>query len=111
MFKCVTEFVPSPLYVLICDNRNCLATAQGEVSLANEEEMQLSQRSFIAKAQKDGWMVGLDAQLCPGHGKLYRDQVQRRKEAGAQVVTPASFNDALKFGKGGGKLSVVGDRG
>lgn len=102
MFKVVREFVDIPLFLLVCDNRNCAAMARGEVSFVNEEETALYQRSFLTNATKDGWMIGLDAQLCPGHAKLHKEMVERGKERGKEVVTPASLQDTLAFGGGGG---------
>jgi hypothetical protein len=101
MFKVIREFVPAPMFLMMCDNRSCAASATMPANFANAEELRLSQDSFLKQAVKDGWVIGLDAQLCPGHAELARVQAAEARERGRQRVEPANGMDTARFGKPG----------
>ena len=96
MFKVVREYVDSPMYLMMCDNRACAATATGPANLANADDTRLSQSSFLKAAAKDGWGVGLDAQLCPGHAALALQQAADAKERGRQEAPLVGVGNAVE---------------
>lgn len=66
MFKVVTEFVPSPIYMMVCDHPRCSQVITGNVQ-PGLEMAPGAQMEFINQVQSKGWYVRLCSQFCPPH--------------------------------------------
>lgn len=95
MFKVIKEFVPEPMYLMMCDNRNCSMSATGQADLASADGLKLSQSQFLKSATEQGWAIGLDAQLCPAHAEVAKKQREERRS----VVVMPSGAEAAQFGR------------
>jgi hypothetical protein len=65
MLRIVRDFVPQPVFFLLCDERTCANAATRLVNLSvdlNEEA-----RAFVETAIAGGWSINLDAHICPSH--------------------------------------------
>lgn len=70
MFRVASEFVPTPFYMLVCDDPRCATMFQHPLPTdtpANPEQ------AAIRAAQADGWLMSFGRQLCPGHFKQLKD--------------------------------------
>jgi hypothetical protein len=81
VFRVVSEFIPKPLFYLLCDHRSCCVTGTGEIPVAfpvitQEAAVALTQTQarFLNAAGAAGWLLGLDGQFCPEHAKAMRGQ-------------------------------------
>jgi len=99
MFKVIKEFVPQPMWLLMCDNRHCAASATQPANLTNPDDARLSQSTFLKNAGNEGWAIGLDVQLCPGHAAIVKQQAEEAVERGKQQVVTANGGDVARFGK------------
>lgn len=95
MFRVVREFVEVPKFLLVCDNVNCMASATGDANIESPKVMMETQTTFIDRAVKEGWIIGLAGQICPGHAAL----LAKRVEEGKQLVKAPDPYEAVKFGK------------
>lgn len=68
MFRIVTDFVPQPNLLLVCDDRHCGCVATGSLPPgANEELRNAAAMPFVQQAIEAGWAIGIDRHLCPQH--------------------------------------------
>lgn len=93
MFKTILSFVDpetGPEFLLMCDNRTCAFTARGPAKVDDDATVQASQVEFLKAATGHGWIVGLDAQFCPGHASQQRAMAKanRDKLAGGGLLKP-----------------------
>lgn len=110
MFRVIQSFVDpvvGPEYLIMCDNRTCAYTAKGPAKLETATTIKESQQSFVSVATRDGWLIGLDAQLCPGHADQQRkadamERADREKANGSSnpsLVSP-NLQQIKTLGKG-----------
>lgn len=106
MFRIIQSYVDpdiGPEYLLMCDNRTCAYTARGPAKLDTTSSVKESQQSFVAIATNNGWLIGLDAQLCPGHADQQRkmDAMVRAEnsQGDARIVQP-NLTQIKTMGKG-----------
>ncbi len=95
MFRVVSEFVPAPMYLLMCDDARCAISmakpvASGTKIISIETPTEATgenQAAFIDEARSQGWLIGLGMQLCPGH---HHAAAERSKQATEQrrIVVP-----------------------
>ncbi len=97
MFKVVREYIDQPIFLLMCDNRNCGAMARGLVNLSNKEEYALSHSTFLRAAAKDGWTIGLEGQMCPGHSALMQQQAEAAEERGKMEVREEKKEEPVRL--------------
>jgi len=97
MFKVVTEFVESPIFWMVCDNRACSCSASMPADMSSPQAMMKSQAEFIAAAVKDGWNVSLDGQICPPHITALKAAAEKRAEEGKKIIQPVGLYDDLKL--------------
>lgn len=82
MFRIVTEFVPTAGFLLLCDHPHCGNTAVASmVPETPEAERVKAVSPFIKGAIEQGWVIGIDAHLCPQHAN--------RIAEGRKLVVPA----------------------
>ena len=65
MLRVVRDFVPQPVFFLLCDERNCANAATRLVNLS--VDINDDARAFVETAIAGGWSINLDAHICPGH--------------------------------------------
>lgn len=84
MFRVVSEFVPSPTFMLLCDHKACGEMAMegmpSQLSIASDPSAR-----FLKEAQGHGWTISLIQQLCPRHSEL----LKRAQEQMRNLVVPA----------------------
>ena len=78
VFKVIRELVETPVYWLVCDHRSCSMAMTGPMDMTDKEKLRESQKVFVLAAQQSGWLIGLDAQLCPAHAAAL-NQPQEKK--------------------------------
>lgn len=108
MFRIVQSFIDpdvGPEYFLICDNRTCAYTARGSAHLESSSSIKESQQSFIQIATNNGWLIGLDAQLCPGHADQQRkaEAMMRAEREKEKATNPSLISPSLQQIKTMGK--------
>lgn len=84
MFRLVTLEVPTPKFLLMCDNRNCGACTFTDVTGRTQEEHNSAAASFVAQEQLHGWTVGLTGHFCPACTKRTEDAVRQAVKAEAE---------------------------
>lgn len=85
MVKIVTEFVPKPAMVVMCDHPHCSVFTSQEITQLPQDWSEYM-KAFVAGRQMEGWMIGLDRQICPGHVQ------QAHKQAPMVVVPKVTLN-------------------
>ena len=70
VIRVITELVPAPSILVLCDNAHCGVFASQEVPSPNPTAMQ----SFIAARALEGWSIGIDLQICPAHVNAAKQQ-------------------------------------
>jgi hypothetical protein len=72
MLRIITDFVPVPVIMAMCDERTC-----GCYATANVEPPQTIQEAvlgFIECRALEGWQMLVTHHLCPAHVKKLKDQ-------------------------------------
>lgn len=111
MFKVITEMVPAPIYLMICDHPHCMEARQEAADLSSRDGRRLSQKQFLEHAEKEGWSVGMDRQMCVPHTQAMLAMIEERKrqtvESNGKIsvmkpleVVPATDREVVAFGKG-----------
>ena len=68
MFRIVSDFVPSPSFLLLCDDRRCAQCVTSVlIPETPEAEWAAAVKPFIETAIQSGWVIGIDRHLCPQH--------------------------------------------
>lgn len=67
MFRIVTDFVETPTFLLICDERTCGCFITAPVPPVQMPEIAGAVSAFIKTSADAGWMLGIDRHLCPQH--------------------------------------------
>lgn len=84
MFKIVRDFVKQPHFAIYCD-ASCGVCVSGPFNAGTSQIEDHQQVLFLQEAARQGWKIGLDRQLCPGHvAKAREDQ---------NLIVTAKMND------------------
>lgn len=96
MFKVVKECIETPVYLMMCDHRNCARTMTGQMSddPADKEKERQVQQMFIKSAAAQGWLIGLDAQLCPAHAAVLGKPQEKKL---VQVASNADVREVRRI--------------
>ena len=74
MFRVLID-QPQPEFWMVCSNHVCGVHCRSTIPLPiqNGADMQAAQATFLTACMKDGWIVNLEAQLCPRHAQTLKD--------------------------------------
>lgn len=82
MFKVITELVTRPHFFLLCDNRNCCTAHGFPLDRSSRATVESSQSECLRTAVQAGWIIGLEAQLCPEHAARLKQQMEKEEGEG-----------------------------
>lgn len=74
MFRIVSEFVPKPAFLLLCDHPHCGNVQTNQFDATPATDIKQLSAAFIEQAIATGWAIGLDRQICPAHVKASQQQ-------------------------------------
>jgi hypothetical protein len=84
MFRVVTEHQAKRSCLLLCDNRKCGTCATAD--LEPDADQTEAATAFVHLAVGAGWLMGLDAHLCPQCAAAARQQENRIQVARSLAV-------------------------
>jgi hypothetical protein len=100
MFRVISSFVPSPRFLMLCDDVTCALMitrpvnfAGGLVTIGSDNRasiMQQEQAKFLDEARAEGWLVSLGAMFCPGHNQAIRASQKAQNEK--RITVPELVN-------------------
>lgn len=68
MIRIVTELIPIPSLLILCDHHHCGSFSQFNFERApTKEQISAAMKPFLASLGLHGWWTGVDLQFCPGH--------------------------------------------
>lgn len=88
MFRVVSEFVENPHYLLICDDPRCGCVFEHGLPAEPTEN---PENDALKAAHKEGWLISIGRQICPGHAKQLREieaLMKQRDQERSLIVVP-----------------------
>lgn len=96
MVRIVTEFVPKPSVLILCDNPHCAMTTSVDLDMGKDVQGQMDGivKSAISLL---GWSIGVMGTICPHH-------VKKAKEAQVGLSLPSAEETSRLLNHNGRKM-------